>query len=45
VKYEVEEADGKTILKIKQTNYDAEKAEHSEANWGTVIDGLKKLVE
>lgn len=45
VKYEVEEADGKTILRINQTNYDAEKAEHSEASWGTVIDGLKKLVE
>lgn len=45
VKYAVEEVPEGTRLTITQSNYDAEKASHSEGNWATVIDGLKKLVE
>jgi uncharacterized protein YndB with AHSA1/START domain len=45
VTYSVKEVDGGTELTIVQTNYDDEKAKHSEENWKIVIDGLKKLVE
>jgi len=33
------------MLTITQSNYDEEKARHSADNWGTVVAGLKKLVE
>lgn len=45
VSYEVKEVPEGTQLSITQSNYDEEKAKHSEANWATVIDGLKKIVE
>lgn len=45
VTYEVREVDGATELTISQTNYDEEKANHSESNWAIVIDGLRKIVE
>ena len=45
VSYEVAPVEGGTLLTIKQSNYDEDKAKHSAANWATVIDGLKKLVE
>lgn len=45
VSYDVKAIDGGTELTIQQTNYDEEKAKHSEGNWENVIDGLKKLVE
>ena len=45
VSYEVKEVSEGTQLSITQSNYDEEKAKHSEANWATVIDGLKKIVE
>lgn len=45
VTYEVAAVEGGTELTITQTNYDEEKAKHSTENWGTVIDGLRKLVE
>lgn len=45
VMYEVRPTEGGTELTITQSNYDAEKAEHSAGNWAVVIDGLKKLVE
>ena len=45
VTYEVSPVTGGTALTITQTNYDEEKAKHSEGNWAVVIDGLKKLVE
>jgi uncharacterized protein YndB with AHSA1/START domain len=34
-----------TVLTITQSNYDEERAAHSEKNWAMVIDGLKKIVE
>jgi uncharacterized protein YndB with AHSA1/START domain len=34
-----------TELTITQTNYDEERAKHSEGNWAMVIDGMRKLVE
>ena len=45
VSYKVEDHEDGTLLTIEQSNYDAEKAEHSASNWESVIDGLKKLVE
>ena len=45
VSYEVEPQGNGTSLTITQSNYDAEKAAHSEGNWATLIEGLKKLVE
>ncbi len=45
VTYDVKSVKEGTKLTVFQTNYDAEKAEHSKANWKMVFDGLKKLVE
>ena len=46
VKYELSEKDGKTDITILQDNNatEDEKA-HSEHNWMTVLDGMKKLLE
>jgi uncharacterized protein YndB with AHSA1/START domain len=45
IAYEVAPADGGTDLTITQSNYDEERAKHSEGNWAGVINGLRKLVE
>jgi len=45
VSYDVKEAGTSTELTITQTNYDEEKAKHSEENWKSVIDALKGIVE
>jgi len=45
VTYAVKAVPGGTELTITQTNYDEERAKHSEGNWAMVVDGLKKLVE
>jgi len=45
VTYEVKEVGNATELTVTQTNYDEEKARHSEGNWKSVIDALKKIVE
>lgn len=45
VSYELRSVSDGTELIITQSNYDEEKAKHSEANWAVVIDGLKKIVE
>lgn len=45
ISYEVTPIAGATELVITQTNYDEEKAKHSEANWAGVIDEMKKLLE
>ena len=45
VTYSVKEVNGSTELTITQTNYDEEKARHSEGSWKLVTDGLKNLVE
>jgi uncharacterized protein YndB with AHSA1/START domain len=45
VSYDVKAVPEGTELTITQSNYDEEKAKHSESNWAIVIDGLKKLVE
>ncbi len=46
IRYEVApEKENECVLTITQSNYDAEKATHSEANWQALIDGLKKIVE
>jgi uncharacterized protein YndB with AHSA1/START domain len=45
ITYEVEAAEGGTQLSIVQTNFDEEKAKHSEASWEAMIDGMKKLIE
>ena len=43
--YEVATNDNVTELTISQTNYDEERAKHSEGNWNSLIDGMKKLIE
>ena len=43
--YEVKPIDNGTELTISQTNYDEERAKHSEANWASLIDGMKKIIE
>jgi uncharacterized protein YndB with AHSA1/START domain len=45
VSYHVQETPEGTELTISQTNYDEERAKHSEGNWKGVIDDLKKIVE
>jgi len=45
VRYAVEAVPEGTRLTITQSNYDEERAKHSEGNWASVIDALKKLVE
>ena len=44
VSYEVKEISGDTELTIYQTNYDEEKAQHSEASWASIIDGMKSVL-
>jgi len=44
VSYEVKEINGDTELTIYQTNYDEEKAQHSEASWASIIDGMKSVL-
>ena len=43
--YEVKADEGKTELTIHQSNYDEERAKHSEGNWASIVDELKKIVE
>lgn len=43
--YEVKSNGNKTELTISQTNYDEERAKHSEQNWASLIDGMKKIIE
>ena len=45
VSYEVKDIDGDTELTIHQTNYDEERAKHSETSWASIIDGMKQLIE
>ena len=45
VSYKVEQVPEGTRLLITQSNYDEERAKHSESNWAAVIDGMKKLIE
>jgi len=44
VQYEVEAVGPHTRLTITQTNYDEERAQHSEQNWASVVDELIKVV-
>lgn len=44
--YRIDTAGGKTVLTITQNNNADEKSrDHSQENWGTVLQGLKKVVE
>lgn len=45
VRYKLTPVSEGTQLEINQTNYDQEKSKHSEENWASVVDGLKKMVE
>lgn len=45
ISYEVKPIGTKTELTIHQSNYDEERAKHSEGNWTSVIESLKKIVE
>lgn len=44
--YELKEMDGQTTLTLTQDNEaNEESAKHSEENWQSVLNGLKKIVE
>jgi len=45
ISYEVKPIENGTELIIVQTNYDKERAKHSQENWATIIDGMKKIIE
>ena len=45
VSYEVKTIEEGTELIICQTNYDEERAKHSQENWASLIDGMKKIIE
>ena len=45
VAYEVTAQGDHTLLTIHQTNYDAERAEHSKENWKSLVDAMKALIE
>ena len=46
VTYELSEKDGSTEVTISQdNNANEEERVHSEQNWKTVLDGMKKLLE
>lgn len=46
ITYELSEADGETTLTLTQDNVKSEQArEHSEQNWQSVFEGLKKIIE
>jgi uncharacterized protein YndB with AHSA1/START domain len=46
ITYELAEADGETVLTISQDNNPTrEAADHSEANWASVLKTLKELLE
>lgn len=43
--YEIKQVDNGTELTIIQSNYDEERAKHSNGNWTMVVNGLKKILE
>lgn len=43
--YEVKPVGAKTELAIHQSNYDEERAKHSEGNWVMLVAELKKIIE
>jgi hypothetical protein len=46
ITYELSEANGKTTLVITQDGVKNQEAmDHSEQNWKTVFNGLKKIIE
>ena len=46
ISYDLKEEHGKTILTITQENVPTEEMKkHSEQNWNTVLDNLKKMLE
>lgn len=45
IRYEVADAEGGTLLTITQSNYDEERMKHSEGNWTSLMEAMRKLVE
>ncbi len=46
VRYDLDEQDGGTRVRVHQSNFDTEeRAGHSEQNWRGVLEALKKYVE
>lgn len=43
--YEVNPTDNGTEVIISQTNYDEERAQHSEGNWAALMDAMRKIIE
>lgn len=46
IKYELKEDNGDTIFTVIQSGFKTQEAhDHSDTNWGYVMDGLKKMLE
>lgn len=43
--YEVKATGNSTELTIHQSNYDEERAKHSEGNWASIVDEMRKILE
>ena len=43
--YEVKPDGANTELTTHQSNYDEERAQHSEGNWASLVDAMKKVIE
>jgi len=43
--YEVKQDGTQTELTIHQSNYDEERVKHSEGNWASLVDEMRKIVE
>ncbi len=45
VAYELEAVGNQCALTISQSNYDEERAKHSEGNWEALMEAMKKVIE
>lgn len=43
--YEAKQDGTQTELTIHQSNYDEERAKHSEGNWASLVDEMRKIIE
>lgn len=43
--YQVRSFGTETEITIEQSNYDEERAKHSEGNWASIVDEMRKIVE
>ncbi|NNL16361.1 MAG: SRPBCC domain-containing protein [Flavobacteriaceae bacterium] len=43
--YEIKPNGNETELTISQTNYDEKSAKHSQGNWASLVEAMKKIIE